>query len=160
MKNRTRIFLILMLLCICFAGCSSDDALRKTDAEIRELIQVVSVATAEEDYSNILHAQVELPDYSTHLLEICRLAESESRDMEDFEERLFALMLEQAKNNPISVTREITVNLTAEFPDKTGWSEGDLSELAREEALNAELEEFAFAILSQAAPEVTMEVGE
>lgn len=152
MKNRPYLILILLLLAaFVLTGCAQDPA----GAEMKKFVKTAraeEVETAEEAGSLILTASVTLPDYSRIFQEVLPEAEGNSTDTQSFQQELFDLALKAAKGEE-TVTKEVTLDLTRQDPQKTGWSRGDLQNLACTAAVQEELEEFALQIfLEQSAP--------
>ncbi len=147
--------LLLLLLLPAMTGCGSKTS--KYEASMQEKI---TVDTYQVEDGETLTATVSMPDYSAYMLQFMEEAEQNAKNEEDFGVQLYALVEAASAEAENTCTREITVSLSEANEKKSKWSEAELTELAREAAFQAEVEEFCIELLAQSYPsadEVNME---
>lgn len=111
-------------------------------------------------------ATVTMPDYSSYMLQYMAQAGETAKDEDDFEQKLYKLVLEAAADAPPDCTREVSVNLSAlnEKKAQKDWTEKELIAAAQQAAFDAEVEEFCLGLLAGSypgdfTPEETTESG-
>ena len=81
-------------------------------------------------------------------------AERAAKDENDFEETLYALVLDAAAEAPAGAPQEVAVDLTTLDDGKApeDWTAAELDAAARDAAFDAEVEEFCLALLTGTYP--------
>lgn len=153
-RGRVAILLALtLMLCACGNGAG------KASAALEKRVEVSAVAV---DENGVLRAEVESPDYSALMQEVLDEAQSQAKEQSQLEQRLLELTHQAAGDAPELHSRTVEIDLWAQDPGKNpaDWSEAELTALAREQALAAELDEFAGQILSDTLPGYAQWAGE
>lgn len=152
-KRWPALAVLLSLAVAVLAGCAAPG--ERLAVKLKAKIAVESCTVESDDAQRTqLTATVSLPDYSAYMLDCLAEAERTAKDENDFEEKLYALVLDAAADAPDSATREIAVDLTALDDGKApeDWTETELDAAARDAAFDAEVEEFCLALLTETYP--------
>lgn len=170
MKRRRRWIWALALTAAVTAGCVKAEKTperRSTQTEESEKSQKAMEALAvpedlelEEDEYGLLEltAKVRIPDYSWYFSENWEEAAAGAKDEKEFEVRLFQMAEETVSGGDVQwEEREITVSLSLadEARKAEDWSQEELEELARQEAFQKELGEFALSLMGDWMSEET-----
>lgn len=123
--------------------------------KLKARVAVENCAVETDDAERVrLTATVSLPDYSAYMMDCLAEAERTAKDENDFEETLYALVLDAAADAPAGAPQEIAVDLTALDDGKApeDWTAAELDAAARDAAFDAEVEEFCLALLTGTYP--------
>lgn len=140
---------------LCAAGCGGGGSSTYTDnSHDDQLVALASVSGASCSQNStdlILTAQVSAPDYAKLMEKYHAEAEQNAGDYNDYEKRLYDLMLKDARD-AAKQTISVTVNLSDLNATKTEWSEKELEEAAKQAAFDKAAEEFAYKQIMEEAP--------
>ncbi len=127
---------------------------RKYQKEMEQLAETGTIQIQEDDYGLLtLTVPVKIPDYSAYFSDFWEEASIEVKDEKEFEKKLFRMTADAVKAEPPAesqlVTRQIVVELSMidGSKGKDDWSQADLEELARREAFEEEMREFAMELV-------------
>ena len=153
--------LALLSVCGCLGKEEDGPLTRSTQTEdsaksqraMEALAQPEVVETQADEYGLVeLTASVKIPDYSLYFSQCWEEAAEWAKDEADFERRLFALAEEKAGGEEIQwTTREVLVDLSLADEEKKEWSGEELKEIARREAFEQEMREFALELVDEMA---------
>lgn len=160
MKKRKIMGLSLLaaIILMSAAGCGGGDSDNSSNYDTSRDDALVALASATstrctQDGSNlILTAQVRAPRYEELMERHHAEAEEQASNWEDYEKRLYDLVLNDAKASNSYTTVEVTVNLSDIDPAKTEWSEDELNAAAEQAAFDEAAEDFAMDAVMEGAP--------
>lgn len=121
----------------------------KSQRAMEALAEPEALETRADEYGLVeMTASVRIPDYSQYFSQCWEEAAKEAKDEADFEKRLFALTEERTREGDVQwTTREVSVNLSLADEEKKAWKDEELEELARREAFEQEMREFALELV-------------
>ena len=143
----------LSLAVAVLAGCAAPA--ERLAVKLKAKVAVENCAVETDDAERVrLTATVSLPDYSAYMMDCLAEAERTAKDENDFEETLYALVLDAAADAPAGAPQEIAVDLTVLDDGKApeDWTAAELDAAARDAAFDAEVEEFCLALLTGTYP--------
>ncbi|MGN0478226.1 MAG: hypothetical protein ACI4GO_02215 [Hominenteromicrobium sp.] len=143
------LLLAAVLTVTAFSGCAG--ASERLEGELKEKITMGNYHVETDTLTGVgMTATVTMPDYSAYMLQYAVQAGETAKDEEDFEQKLYKLVLEAAAEAPADCTREISVNLSVlnEKKAQKDWTEKELIAAAQQAAFDAEVEEFCLELLS------------
>ncbi len=160
MKKRKLIGLSLAAAAVILtaAGCGGGGDSGNTyydesrDDALVELASASNTRCTWEGNDLILTAQVRAPRYEDLMERHHAEAEANASNWEDYEKRLYDLMLKDAKENNSYTTVNVTVNLSYIDPSRTEWSDNELETIAEQAAFDEAAEDFAMAAIMEGAP--------
>ena len=118
----------LSLAVAVLAGCAAPA--ERLAVKLKAKVAVENCAVETDDAERVrLTATVSLPDYSAYMMDCLAEAERTAKDENDFEETLYALVLDAAADAPAGAPQEIAVDLTALDDGKApeDWSRREFS---------------------------------
>ena len=138
-RRVTALLLAAVLAVLALSGCADPSA--RLENAMKEKITMGNY-------------HVTMPDYSAYMLQYMAQAGETAKDEDDFEQKLYKLVLEAAADAPPDCTREVSVNLSAlnEKKAQKDWTEKELIAAAQQAAFDAEVEEFCLGLLAGSYP--------